>query len=257
MIGVTTIARGEGSRMTEPRQVVVRDDGEWVALWAAHAGPSVPAPPVDFSTRMVVAAFAGERPMPGHEIHIVGTRPGATSLAVLVEERMPLPGTLAAQMVVTPFHIASVPRQDGDVRFVAPGAAADAPVAPLAHVSDDAPSSTGLDREFAAALAYLAGPFSGMTILLAERRNRYVRFHAWQAVLGLGGLGLLTFLLLLGAFAGLVVSPEVFTTLYRLAFATLAVWVVLWIVLIVQAFTGRAWRLPLVGKAAARRAERI
>ena len=127
----------------------------------------------------------------------------------------------------------------------------------MADVATDlAPSSTGLDRHVAAALAYLAGPFSGMTILLAERRNLYVRFHAWQAVLGLGGLGLLAFVLLAGAFAGLIISPAFFTTLYRLAFAALAVWVVLWIVLLVQAFTGRAWRLPLVGAAAARRARR-
>lgn len=123
-------------------------------------------------------------------------------------------------------------------------------------LSDTAPSSTGLDRNFAAALAYLAGPFSGMTILLAEQRNRYVRFHAWQAVLGLGGLGLLALTLLVGAFAGLVLSPAVFTTLYRLAFAGLAVWLVLWVVLMVQAFRGVAWRLPLVGEAAARRAAR-
>lgn len=266
MDGVTTIARGEGSRITEPRRDVVRDDGAWRTLWAAHAGPAVPAPPVDFGTRMVVAVFGGERPSPGHEIQIVGTRASATSLAVLVEERTPPPGGLAAQMIVTPFHIASLRRGEGDVRFMHPGDAAaaddDVPAASGSDrgapgsLSDDSPSSTGLDRNFAAALAYLAGPFSGMTILLVERRNRYVRFHAWQAVLGLGGVGLLAFFFLVGAFAGLVVSPTVFTTLYRLAFATLTVWIVLWIVLLVQAFTGRAWQLPLVGPAAARRAER-
>ncbi|HUG92405.1 MAG TPA: hypothetical protein VML55_16320, partial [Planctomycetaceae bacterium] len=198
----------------------------------------------------------------GHEIQIVGTRASATSLAVLVEEHAPPPGGLAAQMIVTPFHIASLPRDEADVRFMSPGAGAAAGVDDVPAASgpgslmDDSPSSTGLDRNFAAALAYLAGPFSGMTILLAERRNRYVRFHAWQAVLGLGGVGLLAFFFLVGAFAGLVVSPAVFTSLYRLAFATLAVWTVLWIVLLVQAFTGRAWQLPLVGPAAARRAER-
>ena len=47
-----------------------------------------------------------------------------------------------------------------------------------------AASTTGLDPNFAAALAYLAGPFSGATILLAERKSEYVRFHAWQATKG-------------------------------------------------------------------------
>jgi uncharacterized membrane protein len=50
-------------------------------------------------------------------------------------------------------------------------------------------SSTGLDAHVAATLAYLAGPFSGVLILLAERTNSYVRFHAWQSVIGLGGSG--------------------------------------------------------------------
>ena len=39
-----------------------------------------------------------------------------------------------------------------------------------------AASSTGLEPRSAAALAYLAGPFSGIIILLAERTNRFVRF---------------------------------------------------------------------------------
>ena len=64
-----------------------------------------------------------------------------------------------------------------------------------------APSSTGLEPQFAGALAYLAGPFSGIIILLAEPTNRVVRFHAWQAIIGLGGFGLLTGGLVALAFA--------------------------------------------------------
>jgi uncharacterized membrane protein len=50
------------------------------------------------------------------------------------------------------------------------------------------PSSTGLAPSTASALAYLAGPFSGALILLAETSNGDVRFHAWQSIVGLGGL---------------------------------------------------------------------
>ena len=119
-----------------------------------------------------------------------------------------------------------------------------------------APSSTGLDPNFAASLAYLAGPFSGALILLAERSNEYVRFHAYQAILGLGGLGLLVVGLLLSAFGALIFSPALFTALNWLAFLTLGAWIVLWAVLLVQAFTGRAWAMPLVGPISARRARR-
>jgi uncharacterized membrane protein len=114
-------------------------------------------------------------------------------------------------------------------------------------------SSTGLDPHVAAALAYLAGPFSGATILLAERTSPYVRFHAWQAIVGLGSLGLLAFVFLGSAFLALFVSPMAFTVLYRTAAATAVVWLVLWVVCLYQAFTGREWRMPLVGGFAARK----
>src|SRR5215813_13684004 len=51
-------------------------------------------------------------------------------------------------------------------------------------------SSTGLAPATAAALAYLAGPFSGALILLAETSSEDVQFHAWQSIVGLGGLSL-------------------------------------------------------------------
>ena len=114
-------------------------------------------------------------------------------------------------------------------------------------------SSTGLSPNMAAALSYLAGPFSGLLVLAAERSHPFVRFHAWQSVFALGGLGLLAVLLLAGAFGALLFSPSAFTALYWLAFLTLGAWIVLWAVLIVQALTGRAWALPLVGPIATRR----
>jgi uncharacterized membrane protein len=120
-----------------------------------------------------------------------------------------------------------------------------------------AASSTGLEPQFAGALAYLAGPFSGVIILLAERTNRFVRFHAWQAIIGLGGLGFLAVALLLGAFLGLFVSPSAFKTLYALAGVTAAAWLVAWAVCLLKAFGGAAWKLPLVGTLAERRARRI
>jgi uncharacterized membrane protein len=117
-----------------------------------------------------------------------------------------------------------------------------------------AASSTGLEPQFAAALAYLAGPFSGILILLAERTNRYVRFHAWQAIVGLGTLAALAVLVLLCAFLGLFVSPTVFTTLNMLAAVLAVLWLVVWAICLVKAFGGSAWKMPLFGRFAERRA---
>ena len=117
-----------------------------------------------------------------------------------------------------------------------------------------AASSTGLQPPMAAALAYLAGPFSGIAMLLAERTNRFVRFHAWQAIVGLGSLGLLAAFCLLFAFLGLFLSPAMFRTLYLLSAVLGGVWLLAWGVCLFKAFGGSAWRLPLVGRFAERRA---
>jgi uncharacterized membrane protein len=119
-----------------------------------------------------------------------------------------------------------------------------------------APSSTGLEPPFAAALAYLAGPFSGIIILLAERTNRFVRFHAWQAIIGLGGLGLLAALLLVTAFLGLFFSPTIFRALYVGSAVAAVVWLAVWGVCLVKAFGGSVLKLPLAGSLSERRAMR-
>jgi uncharacterized membrane protein len=112
-----------------------------------------------------------------------------------------------------------------------------------------APSSTGLDPSIAAALAYLAGPFSGVVILLAERTSAFVRFHAWQSIIGLGGLAAAIVGLLLFAFVALLLfSPALFTWLYRLAALTTIGWLVAWGICLVKAFSGSAWKLPYAGE---------
>jgi len=113
-------------------------------------------------------------------------------------------------------------------------------------------SSTGLDAHVAATLAYLAGPFSGVLILLAERSNSYVRFHAWQSVLGLGGLGLIVALLLGLAFASVIVSATAFRTLLITSWIVWVFWILVWAVCVVRAFTRRRWKLPIAGPYAER-----
>lgn len=113
-------------------------------------------------------------------------------------------------------------------------------------------SSTGLDKNVAAALAYLAGPLSGVLLLIVERSSRFVRFHAMQSVLALGGLWLLAALLGILAMVTVFVSATGFAVLLYAAWITGAVWVVVWIMCLVNAFSGRMGRLPIAGRYAER-----
>lgn len=272
--GMATLARGDCSGILDPGRTIVRDSETWQALWLAHAGPGAEAPDVDFATCMVAAAFGGERPTPGYAIEILEPQRVGASLVVTVDEVRPPRSVIAAQIIVTPYHIVTLPRDDGEIRFTDTdgvpfrgeyplqphlSGASDATLiqrSPSVPVRAAARSSTGLDPNLAAALAYLAGPFSGVLILLVERANDFVRFHAWQAVIGLGGLGVLSAGTLVFSFLTLIVSPFAFTVMYRLSEILAVVWVVAWIVCLIKAFSGVRWQMPVAGRYAERLAGR-
>jgi uncharacterized membrane protein len=263
---VETLAKGSASGIVTAGRRIIRDAEVWTALWAAHAGPDSPAPAIDFATRMIAAVFAGERPVPGHAIEIADARVDGGILTLSIHESAPPRGMASAQVLVSPFHIVTLPCFDGDVRFAdrPPASLEDGGsvhTAPFSHPTPvpnagATPSSTGLEPNFAAALAYLAGPFSGLLILLVERSSVYVRFHAWQAVLGLGVLGLLAAAALVFSFLTLLLSPLAFTAMYRLSEVVAVVWVVAWVWCLVKAFTGRPWKMPVAGRYAERLATR-
>ena len=118
------------------------------------------------------------------------------------------------------------------------------------------PSSTGLDPRTASTLAYLAGPFSGALILLAESRNTDVRFHAWQSVLGLGGLGVAVMLAYLLAATALFVSAAAVSVMVGVATVLWVVLLAVWALCLWKARAGGRWPLPLVGHPAERLASR-
>ena len=67
-------------------------------------------------------------------------------------------------------------------------------------------TSLGCDANVAAALAYLLGWISGVAILLIERHNAFVRFHALQSVLVFGFLSLAWFFSVSIPLVGWIVS---------------------------------------------------
>lgn len=246
MIALTTVARGEGSRIADDRRVVVRTPEEWTALWAAHAGPGSVAPAIDFSSSIVAAAFGGERPSAGYSVEITSAIDENGGVRLFVDEHGPGPGMVAAQIITSPFHIVSFARLEGEAAWTTS----------RAPTLDPRTSSTGLKPTTAAALSYLAGPVSGATILFAETRNEFVRFHAWQAILGIGAGALVVFACYVLAVTSLFVSATAVATIVHVATALWFALVLLWAVCIWQALSGRTWKLPLVGEVAARRAAR-
>lgn len=115
-----------------------------------------------------------------------------------------------------------------------------------------APTSTGLSANVAGLLAYVLGPLTGVLFLVIEKENRFVRFHAAQSIaVGLALIALsIAFSILSAVVAVVPILGWIVALLAGLVFALLTF--VLWIVLMLRAFRGREWEVPVVGRYARR-----
>jgi hypothetical protein len=113
----TNVAKGDGSGQQLAKQVTVRTPSEWKTLWKDHA-PTETMPTIDFVKSMVVGIFLGTKPSAGHEVEIVAVRHEGKDLVVEYVQKQPPPGTMTAQILTEPYHLVSVPKHEGPVRFV-------------------------------------------------------------------------------------------------------------------------------------------
>ena len=104
------------------------------------------------------------------------------------------------------------------------------------------PSSTPLDQNVAAAVAYLGGFVSGIALLVIEKQNKYVRFHAMQSTV--------LFISALIATIALNSVPLLGPVLF--SFILFPAVVIIWLVMMFKAFNGERFKLPVVGDFAER-----
>jgi uncharacterized membrane protein len=113
-------------------------------------------------------------------------------------------------------------------------------------------ASTGLAPNVGGALAYVLGPFTGIAFLVLEKQNRFIRFHAAQAIVVSIAMFVISFALtiLSGILAFIPVLGWIVAMLLSLGLSLIAF--VLWIFLMWKAYQGESWHAPLVGNAAER-----
>jgi uncharacterized membrane protein len=97
-------------------------------------------------------------------------------------------------------------------------------------------STTGLEPNVAGLLCYLGAWVTGIIFLVIEQKSRFVRFHALQSIITFGILTIASGLLSWIPFVG---------TFFRAVIGILAF--VLWIVLMVEAYQGKLFKVPLAG----------
>ena len=111
----------------------------------------------------------------------------------------------------------------------------------------------GLNENIAAALSYLFGAFSGVVVLILERENKFVRFHALQSTLFNLFImivsavvnfvfGIVFRIPLLGSLLSFVLSPVFWIAGIAMFLLT--------VILMYQAFTNKTFKLPIFGDVA-------
>ena len=100
-------------------------------------------------------------------------------------------------------------------------------------------SSTGMQPNIAALLAYLFGWVTGLIFFLIEKENKFVRFHALQSLILFASLNIIVMVPVIG---------------WALAPIVGILGLVLWIILMIKAYQGEKFKLPIVGEIAEKKA---
>ena len=93
-------------------------------------------------------------------------------------------------------------------------------------------TSMGIDQNLAGLLCYAGWWITGIVFLIMEKENQFVRFHAVQSIITFGAFTILN--VILG----------------RIPFLGWLLWVaatILWIVLMLKAYQGQQYKLPIIG----------
>ena len=104
---------------------------------------------------------------------------------------------------------------------------------------NSAKTSTGLQQNVAGLLCYVLGWVTGIIFLILEKDNQFVRFHAIQSIVVFGAFTVVDFVAQFIPFIG----RPIVVILGIAAF-------ILWVVLIVKAYQGTMYKLPVSGSIA-------
>ncbi len=113
------------------------------------------------------------------------------------------------------------------------------------EVKPEAESSTGMSANIAGFLCYLFTWITGIIFVVIEKKSTFVKFHAWQSIMVFGVLTVALLILTWIPIIGPILSVLIWILM-----------VVLWIILMIQAGTGKMWKVPLAGDWAEKQASK-
>jgi uncharacterized membrane protein len=109
----------------------------------------------------------------------------------------------------------------------------------------EADSSTGMSANVAGLLCYVLTWVTGIIFVVLEKKSTFVKFHAWQSIMTFGVLTVAELILAWIPFVGWILSILIGILMF-----------ILWIILMIQAGTGKMWKVPWAGDWAEKQASK-
>jgi uncharacterized membrane protein len=125
----------------------------------------------------------------------------------------------------------------------------------------EAESSTGMSANVAGLLCYVAGWITGIVFVVLEKKSTFVKFHAWQSIITFGVL-FVVWLILSRMLIDIGWGNLFYPNWGLIRAGTVLGWIIglgmlaLWIILMIQAYQGKMWKVPLAGNWAEKQANK-
>jgi uncharacterized membrane protein len=113
-------------------------------------------------------------------------------------------------------------------------------------------TALGLDENIEAALCYLGAWITGLIFYLIDDKNKAIRFHALQSIFVFLPLMILGWIF--GGFFGFVRYGSGLNFLWWISMIIWVLTVILWLILMIKAFQGQKFKVPIVGDLAEKHA---
>jgi uncharacterized membrane protein len=110
-------------------------------------------------------------------------------------------------------------------------------------------TGTGLEPNVAGLLCYVLGWISGIVFLVLEPKDKFVRFHAIQSIIVFGAINVASLILW-----GLTWIPFIWILFLIINYIVGVFALIMWIVLMVKAYQGTKFKVPVAGDIAERNA---
>ena len=124
---------------------------------------------------------------------------------------------------------------------------------------DNKNTELGIDENISGVLCYVLGWVSGIILLFIEK-NSFVKFHAWQSIMVFGVITAVQIIIkvlasIFGLMSIFLIGGIAMVFVSILTFISILIWIgtfVLWIILMVKAYQGEKFMLPIAGEFADR-----